>query len=62
MLESKSTTDIRTQTDSSYRQYGTLSTSITEQKRELQNLLLLPLFSTKEIRNKNHAGNIPQCH
>ena len=39
MLKSKSTADIRTQTDSSYRQYGTLCTSITEQKRELQNHL-----------------------
>ena len=39
MLKSKSTTDIRPQTNSSYRQYGTLCTSITEQKRELQNHL-----------------------
>ena len=31
MLKSKSTTDILTQTDGSYRQYGTLCTSIIEQ-------------------------------
>ena len=30
MLKSKSTADILTQTDSSYRQYGILCTSITE--------------------------------
>ena len=39
MLKLESTTDIRTQTDSSYKQYGTVCTSITEQKRELQNHL-----------------------
>ena len=51
MLKSKSTTNIRPQTDSSYRQYGTLCTSIIEQKQDLQN-----------HRNKSPAGNIPQCH
>ena len=44
MLKSKSTTDVRTQTDSSSRQYGTLCTSITEQERELQNHLTNTLF------------------
>ena len=63
MLKSRSTTDIRTQTNSSYRQYGTLCTSITKEKRELQNHLTFPRdISTKEIRNKSPAGNVPQCH
>ena len=44
MLTLKSNKDIRTQTDSSDRQYGTLYTSITEQKRELQNHLTKILF------------------
>ena len=36
MLKSKSTTDILTQTDSSYRQYGTLCTSIIEQMKTVE--------------------------
>ena len=48
MLKSKSTTKIRTQTDSSYSQHGTLCTNIIERKRELWNQ-----------RNKSPAGNIP---
>ena len=44
VLKSGSTTDILTQTDSSYRQYGTLCTSIIEQKRKLQNHLTNALF------------------
>ena len=51
MLKSKSTTNIRTQIDSSYRQHGTLCTNITEQKQELWN-----------HRNKSPGGNIPQCN
>ena len=51
MLKSKSTTDIPCQTDNSYRQYGTLCTSIIE-VRTVESfdkhsiLLLLPFFST----------------
>ena len=35
MLKSKRTTDILTQAHSSYRQYGTLCTSLIEQKGKL---------------------------
>ena len=51
MLKSKSTTDIPSQTDNSYRQYGTLCTSIIE-VRTVESfdkhsiLLLVPFFST----------------
>ena len=44
MLKSKSTADILTQTDNSYRQYGTLCTSIIEQKRKLYHHLANTLF------------------
>ena len=44
MLKSKSTADILTQTDNSYRQYGTLCTSIIEQKRKLYDHLANTLF------------------
>ena len=51
MLKSKTTADILTQTDSSYRQYGTCCTSITEMKivesfDKQSILLLLPFYFT----------------
>ena len=45
MLKSKSTTDIPTQTDSSYRQYGTLCTSIIEQMKTVENCFKQTLYT-----------------
>ena len=55
MLKSKSTTDIRTQTDSSYRQYGNICTiwNYLQSSQQLNALLLFSLV-TSEIFQLTH--------
>ena len=72
-LKSESTKHVLTQTDNSYRKYGTLCTSIIEMKivqsfEKHYSFIIAILFYknrlnlTEENKNNSPAGSIQQCN